>query len=353
MGLEVYESMFRNVRAQIFGRWEPLRDLIAEQGYEWTREELREWSHQAKAWTALRARLHPSQVAQARRAGESWALSYNQYVDLIRRLNDAGRWVPRVENVEDAIDALYLMIRDRALVPPLIATPPRNRGWSYAGPSPWDLGSFADELRRRLGGPLLAELVKILGGLLDEFVAQLEVTQTFELPPYLPPSIRVDIRSVGAPGAAGGVAGVGVAGLEILETGDTLVLSANPGAGSAVSVTSPPLHGPSVVERMFFANDGNVTGAFQLVILPGGAAVPGATAPAGVVGESLFLTAGGAAGRGAQVQIEPMVEFGEWWPRRFIPYTGYRLVFSVSNTAAFAGWVALSVDRRDVRRRTS
>lgn len=352
MGIDL-EELFQKVRGGQFDRSPVLQDLLRERAWAFTKAELVQAAHRYKAWQGLRGRLAPGQVRAARAAGEGWAVGYDQYVELLRRVGELPRFRRRIEDVEDAIVFLYDLVRDLGDLAPLRSSSSERRGYATWQPGTWSFAGYAEETRRDLPPELLTGLLGILGELTRKFLTQLEEVGRFEVPAILPAPVEVTIRQIGERDPTAGLAGFGLRELRVLETGDVIVMSANPGAGASVSVISPALHGPSVVERMFWAQDGNITGDFQAMVQPGGIGVPAAAGPVGISGDSLFLAAAGTGVAGSRVQVAPFVTFGEWWPRRFIPYSGFHIVLTITNTGGVPGFGALSVDRRDVVRAAS
>ncbi len=329
--------MFRQVRAEIFERAPALQGALAEAGADFRGEDLTRAAHRFKAWVSLRGRLRPSQVRQARERGEAWALSYDQYVGLLERIGAIWGLRRRVANVEDAIEALYEMILDLALVPPLLPRAPRERGYAYVAPPDWNLGSQLDEFRRRLGKDLLDALVGILGGLLDEFVAQLEDLAVFELPPYEPPRAPIEVRVIGGLDRGAGPPGALERGAVVSDFGETVVLTASVAAGGAGEVLGPPVLGPSVVERILFTQAAGITGTLEVRAVGSGSTGGSGAGDALLIGPS-----------GAVISVTGVAFFGDWWPRRLVRQSGYRIFMRYVNTGAVANQVMLGVDRRDV-----
>lgn len=350
MGLAI-EGAFQRVRGAIFARSTVLQALVAEHGWTFTKLQVVQAAHAEKAWQALRGRLEPEQVAAARARGERWALTFGEHVALLRRIGALERLPRVVVNEGDAITYLFELFGGLLHLPPLRGLSSRLSPRSRLADLDGLFAGWEEERGLKLPAELLAELMGILGDLTAEFLKQLEEVGKFELPPVLPAPVRVDLRIRGAPDVGAGIAGFGVGDLEILETGDLFILTASPGAGAAVTVVSPALHGPSVIERLFFAQSAGGTSDFQLMIQPGGVSYPAAAGPVGIFGDSLFASVADAGVAGSRVQMAAFTRTAEWWPRRFVPYSGYRLVLTVNNTGDAAISTAMSVDRRDVIRR--
>lgn len=344
------ELAFQRVRGEVFARSALWEDLLLRRGYEMTSLDAVEEAHRQKAWQALRSRLEPSQVREAREREEPWALRYGDFVDLLRRIGRLERLPRRVDDVEDAIDYLWRLVQRLGRLPPLRNNPARSR----PRPLPWwkQDGLFAgyEEDGFRLPDDLLGELMGILGDLVADFLKQLEEVGRFELPPVLPAPVRVEFRRVGARDPSVGPPGELPAGFEVQEVGETAIVSVNVGAGATVTAVGPTMRGPSVIEHIGLWSDSGFAGSVQ-VNLQGLGASPGAGAGAATVfGEPLFLTASNVGVAGSVLDWGAFPGEAEFWPRRMVKLTAFRPILTVTNSGGAPQRLAAALDGRIVRR---
>ncbi len=294
-------------------------------------------AHGFKAWASVRGRLRPESVVAARAAGERWALSYDEYVGVLRQIGEIARLRRRVEDVEDAIEYLFDLVRDLALLPPMLPTSPRRQprmrpglGWSpFVG--------YEEETREQLPPELLAALMAILGRLTAEFLEQLQGVGVEMSSALAPRPARVPLRTPGAPEWGAGPPGLWERGAQVSDFGDTVVLTASVLAGGSAIVTGPTLPGPSVIERILFSQAAGVTGTLEVRAAGGGL-----TSASGV-GDALIQGA-----TGPVITVQGVAFFGDWWPRRLVRRNGFQVFMRYTNTGAAANDVMVAVDRRDV-----
>lgn len=343
------EGAFERIRNEIFERSPALQEVVEDRGERVTAQAITAAAHRIKAWQALRSRLEPSQVHEAIEREEPWALRYGELVDVLRRIGRQERVPQRVDDVEDAIDYLWRLVSRLGRMPPLRYNPARSRPRTL----PWwkQDGLFAgyEETGLRLPDDLLGALMGILRDLVGEFLAQLEEVGKFELPPILPAPVKVDFRIMGRRDPGAGVGGQLPAGFEISDVGTTMTIAAEVGAGATVTQASPPMSGPSGIERVALWSDNAFAGSVQLNVQGAGVQYGSAAAFAAIFGEPLLQGATNVGAGGAQIPWTAFGSFAEFWPRRVIARSSYRVILTVSNSSGATRWLVAALDRREVR----
>ena len=343
------EGAFERIRSEIFERSPALQEVVQDRGARVTAEAITAAAHRIKAWHGLRSQLEPSQVREAIEREEPWALGYGEYVAVLRRIARLERLPKRVDDVEDAIDYLWRLVSRLGRLPPLRNAParsrPRDQAWwdqdgMYAGTSPADL---------RLPDDLLAALMGILGDLVSKFLEQLEEAGKFEWPPIPPAKVSVDVRIAGRRDPGAGVGGQLPAGFELADVGTTITIAAEVGAGATATQVSPPMSGPSGIERVALWSDNAFPGSVQLNVQGAGVAYGAAAAFGTIFGEPLLQGATNVGAGGAQIPWTAFGSFAEFWPRRVIARSSYRVILTVSNTSGATRWLVAALDRREVR----
>lgn len=330
-------TTLRRVRWEVFERAAVLQALVDEHGYNVTAAQVTEAAHREKAWHGLRSQLEPEQVREARERGEGWSLRYEQYIDVLRRIGRLERLPQRVDDVEDAIEYLWRLVSRLGRLPPLRPLPTRLNPRSRLRDLDGLFAGWEAEVGLVLPPELLAELMGIVGDLVEAFKKQLEEVGKFELPPILPAPVRVEFRIPGRRDRAAGPPGVLEPGAMVGEIGETVVLTASVAGGASATVTSPTLPGPSVVERIMFSQSAGVAGTLE--IRAQGAGVTGATG----VGDALLQGE-----TGAVVAVQAVAFFGDWWPRRLVRANGFQVFIRYANNGAALNRIMVGVDRRDI-----
>lgn len=343
------EGAFRRVRAEIFERAPHVQAVIDEHGYDFTVAQLRMAAHRYKAWQGLRGRLDPEQVKQAKERGERWALDFDQYREVLRRIGALERTPRVIINEGDVITYLYELFETVIRIPPLRALPTRLNPRSRPGDMDGLFAGWQEERDLRLPPDLLAELMGILGDLVAKFLEQLEEVGRFELPPILPAPVKVEFRRRGAVDPGRGVGGQLPEGFEISDVGTAITIAANVGAGATVTQASPLMSGPGAIERIALWSDLAFAGSVQLNVQGAGVLYGGAAGFAEVFGEPLLQGASNVGAGGAQIPWTAFGQFAEFWPRRVIARSSYRVILTVSNASGAPRWLIAALDRREVR----
>lgn len=295
------------LRAGAFERSRLWRLLYAEKGYGYTPADVGRYAERLKAWKSLRGRLTREQFRDGKER-------------IIERIRERVREVP-VQVVRQFFDLVQIV----------------PSGWSPFDPGQdvqWDWDSWLRQNAPGLDPGVVAQLMKTLADLTDEFLADLERLGRFEIPA---PIITITRQ------------GELPAGAVVEEVGRTVSVEINPGAGASMTRVSRGQRGPMVVERVAVLIDVTAAVDVQVNAVPAGVSFPSTAGLADVGGQPLFEATGTDGSQRTFVSMTPFGLLVEMWPRKAVTVAAVAFAFTGRNNSAALRTLVAMVDGRDVR----
>lgn len=341
-----YTEAFNRVRGEFWDRGSLWRDLVREHEWRYRPADAREAVRRQIAWDALCGSFSADGVFVAQQAGRQWPEVLAEQLPELQQVADARFPGLRLETVEQGAEFLGRVLDQWCRVAPTRGAPLRLRPWNpprrgHGQGFLWDEGPSPD-----VPPSVLDRLFAVLGALIRAFLEELDAIQFPEIPPPATRPPTVLIRRGADPGTGppfGLPTGWGAA-----SEGDSVNLTTSVGAGGSATVNSPTLLGPAVIERISMFSDSGFAGTVQLMVQGAGASPPAGAGVDEIFGHALLLGASNFGSAGRVMNWGPFARFAEWWPRRIVRLSPFRVVLTVTNSSAAARNFAAAVDRRDV-----